>query len=111
MRTGERGLAPGTVVVVTGASSGIGRAVARAFAACGARLVVTARSAGALAEVVRECAAAHALAEAVAVPADVTASLPAPALLSVPAFLLRRAQSWHGGTASSRPLPRTSGPS
>ncbi|WP_435188319.1 SDR family NAD(P)-dependent oxidoreductase [Streptomyces sp. bgisy126] len=111
MGTGERGLAPGTVVVVTGASSGIGRAVARAFAAYGARLVVTARSAGALDEVVREYAAAHALAEAVAVPADVTASLPAPALLSVPAFLLRRAQSWHGGTASSRPLPRTSGPS
>ncbi|MEW1904648.1 SDR family NAD(P)-dependent oxidoreductase [Streptomyces sp. NPDC086147] len=72
MRARERGLAPGTVVVVTGASSGIGRAVARAFAACGARLAVTARSTDALDEVVRECAAAHALAEAVAVPADVT---------------------------------------
>ncbi|MGA5220691.1 SDR family NAD(P)-dependent oxidoreductase [Streptomyces cinereoruber] len=72
MRTRERGPAPGTVVVVTGASSGIGRAVARAFAARGARLAVTARSADALDEVVRECAAAHDRAEAVAVPADVT---------------------------------------
>ncbi|MFC8490109.1 SDR family NAD(P)-dependent oxidoreductase [Streptomyces sp. NPDC057235] len=72
MRTGKRALVPGTVVVVTGASSGIGRAVARAFAARGARLVVTARSADVLDEVARECAAAHALAEAVAVPADVT---------------------------------------
>ncbi|WP_432061760.1 SDR family NAD(P)-dependent oxidoreductase [Streptomyces sp. S1] len=72
MRTGEPGPAPGTVVVVTGASSGIGRAVARAFAGCGARLVVTARSADALDEVARECAAAHPRAEAVAVPADVT---------------------------------------
>ncbi|MFF5454520.1 SDR family oxidoreductase [Streptomyces sp. NPDC012950] len=71
MRTGERGPAPGTVVVVTGASSGIGRAVARAFAGYGARLVVTARSADALDEVARECAA-HPRAEAVAVPADVT---------------------------------------
>ncbi|MER7910093.1 SDR family NAD(P)-dependent oxidoreductase [Streptomyces sp. NPDC096068] len=72
MRTGQRTPAPGTVVVVTGASSGIGRAVARAFAGCGARLVVTARSADVLDEVARECAAAHPRAEAVAVPADVT---------------------------------------
>ncbi|WP_369149105.1 SDR family NAD(P)-dependent oxidoreductase [Streptomyces sp. R44] len=57
--------------MVTGASSGIGRAVARAFAARGARTVVTARSADVLNEVVRECAAAHPLAEAVAVSADV----------------------------------------
>ncbi|KOX25668.1 MULTISPECIES: SDR family NAD(P)-dependent oxidoreductase [unclassified Streptomyces] len=72
MKTGARVLAPGTVVVVTGASSGIGRAVARTFAGCGARLVVTARSTDVLDEVVRECAAAHPRAEAVAVPADVT---------------------------------------
>ncbi|MFC8157324.1 SDR family NAD(P)-dependent oxidoreductase, partial [Streptomyces cinereoruber] len=72
MRTRERRPTPGTVVVVTGASSGIGRAVARAFAARGARLTVTARSADALDEVVRECAAAHDRAEAMAVPADVT---------------------------------------
>ncbi|MFF5636925.1 SDR family NAD(P)-dependent oxidoreductase [Streptomyces sp. NPDC012825] len=72
MRTEERALPPGTVVVVTGASSGIGRAAARAFAEHGARLVVTARSTDALNEVARECTAAHERAEAVAVPADVT---------------------------------------
>ncbi|MFF4173300.1 SDR family NAD(P)-dependent oxidoreductase [Streptomyces sp. NPDC001744] len=72
MGTGRRTTPPGTVVVVTGASSGIGRAVARAFAASGARVVVTARSTDALDEVARQCAEAHPLAEAVAVPADVT---------------------------------------
>ncbi|MER7538376.1 SDR family NAD(P)-dependent oxidoreductase [Streptomyces sp. NPDC097704] len=62
---------PGTVVVVTGASSGIGRAVARAFAHRGATTVLTARSAEALADVVNECATAHPRAEALAVRADV----------------------------------------
>ncbi|MEV5975139.1 SDR family NAD(P)-dependent oxidoreductase [Streptomyces sp. NPDC051921] len=59
-------------MVVTGASSGIGRAVALAFAHRGARIVVTARSAAALGDVAQECEAAHARAEAVDVPADVT---------------------------------------
>ncbi len=58
--------------MITGASSGIGRAVGLAFARRGARLVLTARSAEALGLVARECAAAHPRAEAVAVPADVT---------------------------------------
>lgn len=45
------------VVVVTGASSGIGRSAARAFAARGARLVLASRSADRLAEVAAQCLA------------------------------------------------------
>jgi NAD(P)-dependent dehydrogenase (short-subunit alcohol dehydrogenase family) len=57
------------VVVVTGASSGIGRATAHAFAKAGARLILAARSSGELEEVERECADLGV--RAVAVPTDV----------------------------------------
>ncbi len=60
----------GAVVVITGASSGIGRATARAFAAHGARLVLAARRARLLETAVRECERAGG--EALAVPTDVT---------------------------------------
>jgi NAD(P)-dependent dehydrogenase (short-subunit alcohol dehydrogenase family) len=43
------------VVLITGASGGIGAAVARAYAGRGARLVLTARSAGKLEELARIC--------------------------------------------------------
>jgi short-subunit dehydrogenase len=43
------------VIVITGASSGIGRGVAHAFAARGASVVLAARSAQSLAEVADEC--------------------------------------------------------
>lgn len=46
---------PGDVVVVTGASSGIGRATAHAFAERGASLVLAARSGQSLQETAREC--------------------------------------------------------
>jgi NAD(P)-dependent dehydrogenase (short-subunit alcohol dehydrogenase family) len=59
----------GKVVVVTGASSGIGRATAHAFAKAGARLVLAARSAAELETVERECAELGP--RAVAVPTDV----------------------------------------
>ena len=60
----------GAVVVITGASSGIGRATARAFARHGARLVLTGREGDGLRETAGECAmlGAHSL----VVPADVT---------------------------------------
>ena len=59
----------GSVAVVTGASSGIGRATARALAARGASVVLAARSAADLDEVARECEQAGG--RALAVPTDV----------------------------------------
>jgi short-subunit dehydrogenase len=59
------------VVVVTGASSGIGRATAHAFAKRGAKLMLAARSSDQLEEVERECADLGV--RAVAVPTDVGA--------------------------------------
>jgi NADP-dependent 3-hydroxy acid dehydrogenase YdfG len=53
-RAGSRPLR-GSIVVITGASSGIGRATALEFARRGAHVVVAARRADALESVVREC--------------------------------------------------------
>ena len=61
----------GNVALITGASRGLGRAVALAYAAEGARLVVCARGAGALGAVERELRAAGA--EVLAVQADAAA--------------------------------------
>ncbi len=58
------------VVVVTGASSGIGRTTAIELASSGAMVVVTSRDAVALDDVVRECETAGG--RAMAIPADVT---------------------------------------
>ena len=73
----------GALVVITGASSGIGRAAAHAFARQGARLVLAARDAEALQEAVDECRQAGG--EALAVPTDVTSSESVEALASAAA--------------------------
>jgi NAD(P)-dependent dehydrogenase (short-subunit alcohol dehydrogenase family) len=63
-------LPPSPVVVITGASSGMGRATALAFAQQRARLVLAARGVEALERVVAQCARMGA--QAIAVPTDVT---------------------------------------
>ncbi|MBY5690437.1 SDR family oxidoreductase [Rhizobium leguminosarum] len=60
----------GASVVITGASSGIGRATALAFARRGARLCLAARRYNVLQEVVRDCQELGS--SAIAVPTDVT---------------------------------------
>jgi NAD(P)-dependent dehydrogenase (short-subunit alcohol dehydrogenase family) len=62
----------GAVVVITGASSGIGRATGLAFAERESRVVLAARRAGALEELARHCQAAGG--PTMAVPTDVTDS-------------------------------------
>jgi NAD(P)-dependent dehydrogenase (short-subunit alcohol dehydrogenase family) len=66
------------VIVVTGASSGIGRAVARAAGSRGARVVVSARNAEALEHAVREIEDAGG--EGLAVPGDATSQVDAESL-------------------------------
>ena len=53
--TAEGGSGGSRVVLITGASSGIGRAVAHRLAAAGVRLVLPSRSGGALSAVAAEC--------------------------------------------------------
>ena len=60
----------GKVVVITGASSGIGKGTALAFAKAGASVVLAARRSGVLEELVAECEAAGG--RALAVPTDVS---------------------------------------
>ena len=70
MHTTFLNAAAAPVVVLTGASSGIGHAAALAFARQGARLVLAARGAEALDKVAAECRLLDA--DALAVPTDVT---------------------------------------
>jgi short-subunit dehydrogenase len=78
----------GAVVVITGASSGIGQATAEAFARRGARLVLAARSRSHLEEVARGCRRLGG--DAIAVPTDVTIPSSVNALVD-------RARAYGGG--------------
>lgn len=68
---GDLSRRPGETVLITGASSGIGRELARLFAADGAELVLIARSEGRLHELADELAVEHGVTAQV-VPADLS---------------------------------------
>ncbi len=75
----ERGPFYGQSVIVTGASAGIGRALALRLAAQGARVALAARRAERLEQLAAECRALHA--EALAVPTDVSSETQCKALV------------------------------
>jgi NAD(P)-dependent dehydrogenase (short-subunit alcohol dehydrogenase family) len=75
------------VVIITGASSGLGRQLARDLAARRCRVVLFARNADALAEAVAECEAAGGEAMAVTGDSPKIASASSPKLLSALAAL------------------------
>lgn len=84
----------GEVVVITGASSGIGRATARAYARRGARLVLASRSASALETVADECRRLGASVEVV--PTDVSVEGQVRALAAAAASAFGRIDVWVG---------------
>jgi len=101
----------GRVVVLTGASSGIGRATAVAFARRGDRLVLAARSAESLARVAAQCERVGA--EALAVPCDVTADGALERLVNAALARFGRIDVWVGcasvyGYGSLERMPRES---
>jgi NAD(P)-dependent dehydrogenase (short-subunit alcohol dehydrogenase family) len=82
------------VVVITGASSGIGRATARAYARRGARLVLASRSRAALETVAAECRALGA--RALVVPTDVSLEAQVQALAAAAVAQYGRIDVWVG---------------
>lgn len=90
-KRGVRELA-GATVVITGASSGIGRATANAFARHGANLVLAAREAGTLEAAAAECE--NAGAQALAVPTDVADEVAVQALARQAAERFGRFDVW-----------------
>ncbi len=84
-------------VVITGASSGIGRATAHAFAAEGARLVLVARSEGSLRDVVAECEARGG--QAIAVTADVAQAEQVESVVAAAVEHFGHIDVWVGGAS------------
>jgi NAD(P)-dependent dehydrogenase (short-subunit alcohol dehydrogenase family) len=98
----------GKVVVVTGGSSGIGRAAAVEFARRGARVVVAARRAGALEDTVRLCAEAGG--EARAVPTDVTQDADVQRLMQASLAVEGRIDVWVNNAGTTLFAPLDQGP-
>lgn len=88
-----------SVVVITGASSGIGRATALAFADAGATVVLAARGSEALDRVAQECVQLHA--EALVVPTDVTDVVAVDQLAALTVDLFGRVDVWVNNAAVS----------
>lgn len=89
--------ATGRVIVITGASSGIGRATARAFASRGDRLVLAARNERSLQVVVEECAARGGA--AIAVRTDVSDEEQVLALARAAVDAYGRIDAWVGAAS------------
>ena len=87
----------GEVVVITGASSGIGRATAGLFADAGARLVLAGRDAGTLDAVAEECRARGA--SVITVPTDVASKDAVTALADGAVEYFGRIDIWVGNAS------------
>jgi NAD(P)-dependent dehydrogenase (short-subunit alcohol dehydrogenase family) len=98
----------GKVVVLTGGSSGIGRAAAVEFARRGARVVVAARRAQALDDTVRLCREAGG--EAHSVPTDVTQDTDVQRLMHASLALEGRIDVWVNNAGTTLFAPLDQGP-
>jgi short-subunit dehydrogenase len=84
-------------VVITGASSGIGRATAQAFAREGARLVLVGRTRASLDKAAAECEALGA--QTLVVPADVSDTAEVESIVSASTARFGRIDVWVGGAS------------